>query len=330
MPSSLERYIRDKGFYGYPNFGEIHWVVKSDERTQAQGWTRSDGTGPLDLYSKLLPGFCYRTGDYSSQSVAIQAAIDAAVDYRGDVVMFTPGSYTIATALAVNCADLRFLGPETKGSRPRVNITNSVASAFGITAGGIRSEFAHIRFIPLTAQPTFNVTGLAHGLYFHDFSWDTRGIATSTSTKFLTSDQALQDFRADEFKWWTDAAQGPVFTFSGATKDTELMNFKHFVEAGTDAVSLAAFSNVVHTCVLIKNGRGVIGGGGAASALASLADQTANTCTLTVDNFRGMIGYCAASGLVSKAGTAAEVNIVNSYLDVVSGGAGGSGTAYTA
>jgi len=94
------------------DFGEVHYMVDSDYRTQAQGWSRADRTGPLDLYLARANAqfqYVFRTADYSSDAVAIQAANDALIDFRGDVLLFTPGAYSVATALTIDVRDLHQL-----------------------------------------------------------------------------------------------------------------------------------------------------------------------------------------------------------------------------
>src|ERR1044071_587949 len=103
----------------FPDFGETFYVVDTNFRTQAQGWTKADKTGPLDLWEQRNEGHVfYGAGTtvgsaYATDNAAIQAAIDAGVDYRGDKVLLLPGSYSIATALTVDCTGIRILGCNT-------------------------------------------------------------------------------------------------------------------------------------------------------------------------------------------------------------------------
>ena len=60
-----------------PDIGQTLYLVDSDYRTAEQGWSQADHTGPLDLYGERNPGRVFRTGDYSSDAVCLQAAIDA-------------------------------------------------------------------------------------------------------------------------------------------------------------------------------------------------------------------------------------------------------------
>ena len=105
-----------------PDFGETFYVVDDNFRTLAQGWSRPDRTGPLDLYAERNPNYVYYcggtvSGSYATDAAGIQAAIDAAVDYRGDKILLTPGSYSIATALALNVPGMRLLGPPVRNLR---------------------------------------------------------------------------------------------------------------------------------------------------------------------------------------------------------------------
>src|SRR3970282_254331 len=124
----------------YPDFGQVYYMVDSDYRTAAQGWSKADRTGPLDLYEarKSSAGsgqYVSRTADYTSDAVAIQAAIDAQVDYRGDALLFTSGNYSVATALALNVPDSRWLGRQNRyPTTASATITAAVAAALAIDA----------------------------------------------------------------------------------------------------------------------------------------------------------------------------------------------------
>ena len=57
------------------DYGQVFYAVDSDYRTAAQGWSRPDRTGPLDLYEVRKAGrggvqYVRRTGDSTSDAVA--------------------------------------------------------------------------------------------------------------------------------------------------------------------------------------------------------------------------------------------------------------------
>ena len=102
------------------SYGQTFYIVDSDYRTsqpapQGQGWSQTDGTGPLDLQYQRNQGYVHYTPGgivtpYTSDAAAFQGAVDKAVDFRGDKIYLTPGSYSIGTAVSMDCASLRVLG----------------------------------------------------------------------------------------------------------------------------------------------------------------------------------------------------------------------------
>ena len=327
------------------DFGQVHYVVDSDYRTAAQGWSRADRTGPLDLYEarKSVAGnqYVFRTADYASPAdrTCIQDAINATVDFRGDVVFFTPGSYSIATtSLVVDSADIRLLGPTTSSPRmARVTLTDAIGDN---SISVDRVEVGYIRFVPLTAQNFWQLAAGADNGHMHHFYYDANGIAASTSTIFAAAAGTTNDDWAfTDFYGLTDAAQGPLLSFIGTYRNLTIKDFEWSHEAGTLATCLLLENSAGDAGgpgpVDIRRGRGNIAGGGAVTNLVALTDAGIDTAWISVVDFRGAIGFCAAGALISlSAGTgntaeAAETGIANSFLDVVGAGAGGAGTAYT-
>jgi hypothetical protein len=324
------------------DFGETYWLVDSDYRTQAQGWSRGDRTGPLDLYLERhhqaaganSVGYVFRTGDYASDAACMQAAVDAMVDFRGDALMATPGNYSPATAVSCDVADMRILGPRcSTPQNARATITAGVASALSFTAAADRAEFGFLKVIPLTATTAIATAAAADNLHFHDFLYDARGITGSTSTMFVTvAGTTASLYRFNNFVAFTDAAQGPVITVTNAASGWQIENFELFHGGGTTlAVALVEFAGALTGC-RIENGRGTLTGlaSSAVTNLVKLAESGGDISTIRILNFRGSIGFCAAGALVSLNGAeAAETGVAASYLDVVGGGAGGLGTTYT-
>ena len=183
----------------YPDIGQIHYLVDSNFRTYAQGWSRADGTGPINLYDEQNPGYVfYAPGaqpsgvTYSTDRNAVQGAIDAMVDFRGDTLFFTPGALSIATtALAFNVPNARYLGPPVRNPRrTAVTITDAIGDN---TVSVDNNEFAFIRFVPLTAQNWFQLANGADGGYIHDCFYDADGITASTSTEFIATAATTDD-----------------------------------------------------------------------------------------------------------------------------------------
>lgn len=333
MQQGLPRII-DK----FLDFGEVIYLVDSDYRTAAQGWSRADRTGPLDLYLQRAGNsqgsYVFRTGDYSSDAAAMQAAVDAAVDFRGDAILFTPGAYAPATAVSVDVPDIRLLGPKcSHPTNARAKITAGVASALSLTAAADRAEVGFLRFVPLTAATLFSVAAACESLHFHDYFYDARSITGSTSTIFATvAGTTASDYRFQRFVQVTDAAQGPHIAVTAAASAWAIEDFELFHGGGTTlAVALADFQGALTGC-RIEKGRGTLTGlaSSAVTNLVKLFESGGDVSTLRLIDFRGAIGFCAAGALVSlNTAEAAETGVAACYLDVVGGGAGGAGTTYT-
>lgn len=334
--------LKDSIYSGVPEIGKIVWLVDSDYRTRAQGWSKSDGTGPLDLLYEKDQGYIYRTGDYSSDYLAVQAGIDQMVDFRGDTLAFTPGNYSISTALAINVPDARWVGPPVGDPRIcRATITAAVANALTTTAAADRMEVGYLKFIPLTAASIWSAVANTDNLWVHNFYYDTNGIAASTATIFLTGAGTTNDhFKFSNFYALTDGAQGPLLSMTGTYVDLTISDFTWDHEAGTLATCLLLDNSAGDAGgpgpVLIKNGRGNLAAGATAvTNLVALTDAGTNIQWITINGWRASIPFCTSAALISlSAGTgntaeAAETGIADCYIDVVGAGAGGAGTAYT-
>lgn len=332
MSDALSR-IRDK----FLDFGEVHYMVDSDFRTDVQGWSRADRTGPLDLYLGRQAGqYVYRTGDYGNDSLCAQAAIDATIDFRGDVILATPGSYSWGAIVTVDVPNLRLLGP-TRGHRntTAVTITDTVGSHV-IAAAADRVEIGWIKFVPKTAVPFWAPVSGCDNLYVHDFVYDQRTVTASVVNQFVVASGTYKNHRFERFTGYTDGAQSPILAYTVA-HNLEIFDFLlwhgHLTTGATLAVALL-FVTGASLGVTIEKGRGMLVGlaSNAVTNLVSAFESGGDVECYSVRDFRGNIGFCASSGLVNLAASAeaAEVGLAAAYLDVVSAGAGGAGTAYTA
>lgn len=302
------------------DLGEVFYLVDGDYRTIAQGWSKSDGTGPLDLWAQRNPGRVFYTnghnsGAYSTDSAAIQAANDAMVDFRGDTMFFTPGSYSPATAVTIDVPDARWTGrPVGHPMQSAATITAGVAAALAIGAAADRMEICWLKFVPLTASHIFAVADGANSQHFHHFFYDANGITANTATQFALVDGAMDNSVIEDFYMHTDAAQGPFIETDGTIENLVIRRFHHYHGANTLAISLLDVDGATTAGVLVEDGVGVIAGGGAVTNLATIADQTANTAAFLFNRFTGTVGYCGATALVAVAGTGAEANITNCWL----------------
>lgn len=297
------------------DFGEVHYMVDSDYRTQAQGWSRADRTGPLDLYlqrsGNALSSYVFRTADYSSDAVAIQAANDAMIDFRGDAILFTPGNYSVATALVIDVSDARWLGP--KCSNPvnaRSILTAAVANAFAPTAASDRFELGYLQLVPLTAATMWNCAAVT-GFHCHDTFWNVDGIAVNIATLGFVFAATPEFVQFDRNYIWVDGAQGPWIQFSGAAKGVSIRDFTIFVEAGSWAAAIDfAGTGDVNWDV----GPGYISGVGTAlTSLITQANKTTNTTHGFVHGVRASTVGPAAASLAVASGAAAEIDIVDCW-----------------
>jgi len=310
--------------------GQVHYIVDSDFRTLAQGWSRADGTGPLDLWGARNPGYVFyapgRTAQPSgaTDAAAMQAAIDALVDFRGDTLFFTPGTYTPATALAINVPDARWLGPIVSSPEAaRANLVAGVAAAFTTTADADRMEVGYLRFVPLTAATMWSVVTGTDRLHFHDFVFDTNGITASTSTIFVDTAGTCDGSLFEKFVLLTDDSTGAMFTITGTLTRFQIKDFTHFhVGANALAISLVDDNAAGASGIIVGPGRGVTGAAGAVTTLYDLVNKTTAETNVTIDRFYGSVGYATTTTIVTSAGAVNDIDIVDSWIATVEGGAG--------
>ncbi len=308
----------------YPDIGQIHYLVDSNYRTAAQGWSRADHTGPFDLWAERNPGYVFRTGDYATDSAAIQAAIDAMIDFRGDTLYWTPGSYTPLTAVAVDVSDARWVGsPVSHPVSVRALVYAGVAAPFVVAAAVDRFEVAYMLFMPLTASHVFSVATGAEYLHFHDFKYSTIGIAANVATQFMVADGTMNYSVFERFYFLTDAGQGPMFELSGTVTGLTIRDFQHFHTVGTLAISLLQLAGAGATCIQVGPGHGQIGGAaGVVTTLIDMVNMTNASTNLTLKHFTGSVGYATNATIVTTAGAVNDVDIVDSWIATVEGGLG--------
>jgi len=319
--SNLDQNVQGMLSRGYPDIGQVTWLVDSDYRTAAQGWSRADRTGPLDLYEarKAGPGgaqYVFRTEDYSDDTVAIQAAIDSQIDFRGDALCFTPGAYSLAAALVVDVPDARWIGPYVSHpSLARASITATVAANIGVTAAADRMEVGFLQFIPATAQTMWDIAAVS-GLHVHDTFYNTDGIAASTATVgFVLATTA--EFAAFERNYiWVDAAQGPWVRAAGIMKGLTIRDFQIYAEAGTWATALD-LAGVGAASVDI--GPGTISGTGTAAVttLVTIANKTVDDSNGFVHGVRCSTHGPAAGALTTLTTDVATMDLTECWLAVV-------------
>ena len=304
--------------------GHTHYMIDSNFRTVAQGWSRADGTGPLDLWAAKNPGYVFYTPgqvDGSVQSggtdaAAIQAAIDAMVDFRGDALFFTPGTYTPATALVINVPDARWLGPAV--SNPvcaRASLVAGVAAAFAPTTAADRMEVGYLRFVPLTGATMWDSAAVV-GLHVHDTFYDTDGIAVDILTVGFVLATTSEHCVFERSRVWVDAAQGPWIRSAGIIKGLNVNGFQLYIEAGTwaSAINLAGVG-----AAAVDIGPGNISGTGAAALtnLVLVADKTVDDSNGFVHGIRSSTHGPTAAALGALTVDVATLDVGDSWLAVV-------------
>ena len=301
------------------DFGEVHYMVDSDYRTQAQGWSRADRTGPLDLYLQRANAqfqYVFRTADYSSDAAAIQAANDALIDFRGDALLFTPGNYSVATALTIDVPDARWLGPKcSHPTNARSTLTAAVAAAFAPSAAADRMEIGFLQLVPLTAATMFNFGAVA-GAHVHDTFYNIDGIGASTATIGFVFATTSEFVTFDRNYVWCDAAQGPWIQAAGILKGLTVRDFEIFQEAGTWATAIDLAGVGATSCNI---GPGTISGtaAGVVTTLVTLANKTVDDSNGFVHGVRCSTHGPTAASLVTLTTDAATFDLADCWLGVV-------------
>jgi len=313
------------------DFGETFYLVDGDYRTPAQGWSTSDATGPLDLYMQANPGYVFYTPGgatgpstpYSTDSAAIQAAIDAQVDFRGDVLYFTPGAYLPTTALVLNVPDSRWMGSRRRRGQS-ATITATLTNQFGPTGAADSMEFAHLRFVPLTAGILFGrATAGCDNWWMHDFTYDARGITASTGTIFMKDTGACLNTTIEDFTYLSNTAIGPLVQIAAASITGRVQRFWHCHTANTLVTSLyeTISGGAGASGWTIGPGHVQIGAGGVITQWGAQIDMTAaGTNATMLDITASVAGATAALGWEAATGVAGEGDLVRCTVALIAGG----------
>ena len=321
-----------------PGVAQVHYMVDSDFRTIAQGWSRADGTGPLDVWqgrNKTFP-YVFRTGDFANDSAAIQAGVDAMVNFRGDILYWTPGAYAPATVVDMDVPNARWLGEAAKsphhGAPPSVRkttITAGVGSVFAPVAAADMDNFelAYINLVPFTATSIFAFDQTGTGMYFHDFVWDSLGVTANAGTQCFIDGAIQKECLYDNFTFLTDAVQGPFYEMDSDCQAITISNFLHlhYDTGGTLPISLLDVDATAIDAIQILNGRGIASevGTGDVTVLVDLAAQAGSVGVLYVMDFRGTTNYSTTGTLVLSTGDLGEAELSQCYDSAIQGGDGG-------
>lgn len=291
--------------YQADDIGKTLYVVDTDYRTSAQGWWRSDGTGPMNLFDQRNPDTVFFTpggtvtASGGTDAAAIQAAINAAVDFRGDKLLYTPGSYSVGTALSIDVPGLRILGPKRGHIKhSMVTVTATVASAYSLTAAADDVEIGYHRIVPLTAAKFMDVTAAADRGYLHDLWYDATGVAASTSTEFCNAG-ACNDWLVERCSFYVDAAQGDAFTLASSLRwvwqDCDFtVGLNGIAWASVITFTTSALGNIMRRCFFTT------AGGATPAVFTNALTGIANV------NGQILVTDCRLNGTAFSAGTAIE------------------------
>jgi hypothetical protein len=300
------------------DIGETFYVVDGDYRTIAQGWSQADGTGPLDIYGERNRNRVFYTngangGPYATDAAAMQGAIDAAVDFRGDKVFLTPGSYAPAAVVALDCAGIRLLGPQGRHVKSAlVTVTAGIDAAYTVSVDDV--EIGNHTMVPLTAKNFIDISSGADRGHLHDLYYNAAGITGSTSTEFVNG-AASVDWLVERCSFYVDAAQGDAFTLASPERwvwqDSDfLVGLSAVAWASVFTFTTSALGNIARRLYF----RGA--GGATAAVFTNIFTGIANV------NGQLMISDCRVDGtalstagdIETTFGTTTDIELVETYL----------------
>ena len=325
------------------DIGQYFYMVDSNYRTAAQGWSRADGTGPLDLWQARQPHgdqrvfYTPETGNqgtvYATQAAAVQAAVDAMIDFRGDTLYWTPGDYNIATAVIVNVPYGRWLGREYRspqyGCAPGVRnttITCGVTNALtASTANAVDGwELGYIRFVPITADESTLISAAQVNLYWHDFMVDFHGVAENAATTFQLWSGAVNFSCWENFTSLVDEAQGPLLDISATpVRQNRFGSFLIMV----DEVGAAYLNGLIDvltggdlTSCDIGPGLIMVGADVASTSMTNLIDSQDDMAGGNVVGIHHVISTGAGPGATAlHSGTAGDYSFAVNYMPTTGG-----------
>lgn len=251
--ANLDSHVKGLINGNYPDQGQVHYMVDSNFRTAAQGWSKADRTGPLDLYEARKAGsggaqYVFRTGDYGTDTLAMQAGVDALVDFRGDILFLTPGSYNPLTAVLLNASSMRLLGPpvrKVRNSRSTITSTGGLTNTLDIPSGIDDVEIGFVQLIPVTTGNSIRAVA-ADNLFIHNVFWNTTLPAVSTGTQgivFETTSSLYPEIL--DCEWLTIVGMGEAMEI-GLTDNLYVARNRFISDASTWANVVLTAATTLH------------------------------------------------------------------------------------
>lgn len=216
----------------------------------------------------------------------------------GDVVVLLPGAHTVTASIALDTANVTFMGlPGGRGNylKPRTTLAcSAVDQTINVTAAGI--EIAYIEFKSTTSQAAALIDVSANGdeLYVHDCSFDLYTATAATTILGIDTIGAHTGMLVERCHFSCDGAFGASIDLTaslGATVDQCIFRQTAGTLAATITVGAATDQAIVKDCVFMVHGSGVvtanIDGTGATIASGILVSNCrfSDLNTVPVDNF---------------------------------------------
>jgi len=282
--------------------GKVHYVapttayVSGYTVASAQQWARENNA------------FVYDT---------INLAYADCVDGRGDAIVCLPGTHTPTASVALAKSGVSLWGAEAWVGRtvrkPSSIIVNPAGDeAFNITGADV--SFNGLTCVPVTTEEFATFTGAADGLTIDGCYIDLATPAVNIGTSGFVGSAAIDNFLFQNNVAWSDGAQGPAVTLTGANLNG-LFRLNHYhVDAGTwaSAVNLADIDGLIvdrdlATC-----------GGTAMTACFTGSGTTVIAGVLFKDCRKGVL----VTLLVDGFGTTSHAELVANHTATIGGGTG--------
>ena len=249
----------------------------------------------------------------------LNLAYAAAVSGRGDAIVLIPGTHTPSASIATSKAGVSIIGPEAwmgmSVRRPSATIVGPAADeAFNIT--GANMGFYGLTCVPITAKSFADFTGAANGLTVKGCYLDLAVPVVNIATAGFTGSAAIEDFLFEGNIAWSDGAQGPALTLTGANLNGKLKGNHYHVDAGSwaVAVSLAAIDGLV-----VEGDLATCGG----TAMTACYNGSGTTVVAGVV-FRDCRNGVLVTKLVDGFGTNSHAELARNWIAEVGAGAGGA------
>lgn len=284
--------------------GRVFWVSPAYTYTiEGRTYTASDD------HDGLSPERALRTVNQAYSNVTSGAS---------DVVVLLPGAHTLSANITWTKSMVTMIGlPSGKGNslRPRATLTGIAGSDALVLQGAADVEFAHIRFIPITALTAISFNGTCHRLYVHDCSLDMATPAANTGTIGIEAAAAgAQHVRVEDNYFESDGAQGEGINITGCV-DFLIKNNYMVVYVGTWA--RAILCSTASRGIIQGNVITALAGGTLTDGIIG-TDITSASSVLISDNRFGD----DVSVAIDDFG-AGDAIIVENYQGSIGGGSGG-------